>query len=149
MKSSYNLPCNIAQTLNIIGDKWSLLIIHELAIGHNTYKEIQNCLTGIPTNLLSTRLKELESDGLLVSRLYQNHPPRYQYELTESGAELYHVFYALILWGEKYLQHDKCYKRLVHKDCGHSIEQQYYCPHCHQVVNKDDMAVVDIAQITE
>ena len=55
MKSSYNLPCNIAQTLNIIGDKWSLLIIHELAIGHNTYKEIQNGLTGIPTNLLSTR----------------------------------------------------------------------------------------------
>ena len=57
MKSSYNLPCNIAQTLNIIGDKWSLLIIHELAIGHNTYKEIQTGLTGIPTNLLSTRLK--------------------------------------------------------------------------------------------
>ena len=53
MKSSYNLPCNIAQTLNIIGDKWSLLIIHELAIGHNTYKEIQTGLTGIPTNLLS------------------------------------------------------------------------------------------------
>ena len=56
MKSSYNLPCNIAQTLNIIGDKWSLLIIHELAIGHNTYKEIQNYV--------------LEKFGFKVSNLY-------------------------------------------------------------------------------
>ena len=63
MKNQYKYDCNIAQTLNIIGDKWSLLILHELSIGHNTYKAIQEGLEGIPTNLLSNRLKELEEDG--------------------------------------------------------------------------------------
>ena len=143
MKASYHLPCNIAQTLNLIGDKWSLLILHELSIGHQTYNEIQGGLTGIPTNLLSARLKELEEDGRLNSALYQAHPPRYRYTLTESGADLYHVFYSLILWGEKYLQ-DKCYKRLVHKDCGSSIEVQYVCPHCQQVLERSDIAVEDV-----
>ncbi|MDF2474251.1 MAG: hypothetical protein K0R21_2033, partial [Anaerocolumna sp.] len=60
MKNQYNLPCNIAQTLNIIGDKWTLLILRQLTTRHNTYKEIQEDLEGIPSNLLSERLKSLE-----------------------------------------------------------------------------------------
>lgn len=145
MKSAYNLPCNIAQTLNLIGEKWSLLIIHELAVGHHTYKEIQNALIGIPTNLLAARLKELEVDGLLISRLYQEHPPRCQYELTESGNALCQVLDALILWGEQYLPPDKRYKRLVHKACGHCVEQRYYCPHCGQTIDKTELLVMDQA----
>lgn len=139
MKNQYKYDCNIAQTLNIIGDKWSLLILHELSIGHNTYKAIQEGLEGIPTNLLSNRLKELEEDGLLVSSLYQAHPPRYEYTLTESGQDLDTVFCSLILWGEKHLQ--KCFKRLVHRSCGHSVKQQYYCPHCESTIAREELAV--------
>jgi DNA-binding HxlR family transcriptional regulator len=114
MKSQYNLPCNIAQTLNIIGDKWTLLIIRQLMLGHGMYKEVQENLDGIPSNLLSDRLKCLESDGLITSALYQSHPPRYRYTLTESGKELEDVMNAVLLWGEKNLK--KCSKQLTHEE---------------------------------
>lgn len=139
MKNLYNLPCNIAQTLNIIGDKWTLLIIRQIMNGHDTYKEIQEKLEGIPTNLLSDRLKCLEADELITSELYQNHPPRYRYLLTDSGKDLVDVFNSIILWGEKNLK--KCYKTLTHSECGHKVELQYYCPHCDKTVNKNEIKV--------
>ncbi len=64
MSQQYPFQCNIAQALNIIGDKWSLLILHGIMSGHQTYKEIYNSLEGqIASNLLSSRLKALEADG--------------------------------------------------------------------------------------
>ena len=80
MKKQYDLPCNIAQSLNLIGDKWTLLILHSVKCGHHTYKELQDALEGIPTNLLSKRLKDLCEDDLLKCSLYSQHPPRYQYD---------------------------------------------------------------------
>lgn len=139
MKNLYNLPCNIAQTLNIIGDKWTLLIIRQIMMGHDTYKEIQDHLEGIPSNLLSDRLKCLESDELITSELYQHHPPRYRYLLTESGKDLCDVFNTIILWGEKNLK--KCFKQLTHGECGHKIELQYYCPQCDKTIDKNDIHV--------
>ena len=68
MSQQYPFQCNIAQALNIIGDKWSLLILHGIMSGHQTYKEIYNSLEGqIASNLLSSRLKALEADGLISS----------------------------------------------------------------------------------
>lgn len=139
MKNQYNLPCNIAQTLNIIGDKWTLLILRQLSNGRDTYSSILENLEGIPSNLLSNRLKNLEEDGLIIPVLYQSHPPRYRYALTDSGKDLDDVFYSIILWGEKHL--DKCYKELIHNSCNHNIELQYYCPHCEKTVNKNEITV--------
>ena len=83
MSQQYPFQCNIAQALNIIGDKWSLLILHGIMSGHQTYKEIYNSLEGqIASNLLSSRLKALEADGLISSALYQKHSaplPLYTY----------------------------------------------------------------------
>lgn len=139
MKNLYNLPCNVAQTLNIIGDKWTLLILRQIMIGHKTYKEMQEGLDGIPTNLLSERLKCLETDGLITTQLYQNHPPRYEYLLTDSGKDLSDIFYSLIMWGEKHLK--VCYKQLTHSECGHKIEHQYLCPHCNKTIKGDEINV--------
>lgn len=139
MKNHYNLPCNIAQTLNIIGDKWTLLILRQLAKGNDTYNAILEKLDGIPSNLLSNRLKSLEEDELIKPVLYQAHPPRYRYVLTKSGKDLDDVFNSIILWGEKHLQ--KCYKKLVHTSCNHPIKLQYYCPHCNTVVKKQELNV--------
>lgn len=147
MKNQYNLPCNIAQTLNIIGDKWTLLILRQLMKGHTTYKDIQENLDGIPSNLLSDRLKCLEADELITVNLYQAHPPRYHYILTESGWDLSDVFNSIILWGEKNLK--KCYRHLTHADCGHRIELQYYCPHCNKSIEKNEIAVNSLAKIRE
>lgn len=141
MKNLYNLPCNIAQTLNIIGDKWTLLILRQLMLGYDTYTEIQDRLEGIPSNLLSERLKCLEEDELITTQLYQAHPPRYRYLLTESGRDLSDVFNSIILWGERNLK--KCHKKLTHSECGHKIELTYYCPHCDKTIKREEITVTD------
>ncbi|AEH48320.1 winged helix-turn-helix transcriptional regulator [Parageobacillus thermoglucosidasius] len=140
MKERYDLPCNIAQSLNIIGDRWTLLIIHEILLGHTTFNEIRKALKGISSNLLSDRLKYLEETGLITSTLYSEHPPRYKYMLTKSGKDLEIVFNALIIWGRKHLK--KCYKKLVHESCQHEVEVSYYCPRCK--TNVEDLAVVEV-----
>lgn len=139
MKNLYNLPCNIAQTLNIIGDKWTLLIIRKIMMGVTTYNEIKNGLEGIPSNLLSLRLKSLEEDGLICSSLYQNHPPRYEYLLTDSGKELIDIFHSIIMWGEKHLT--VCNKQVKHIECGAKVEHKYYCPECKKDVNREDIYI--------
>lgn len=143
-KVQYNINCNIAQTLNIIGDKWSLLILHRLLLGYETYKEILDGLEGIPTNLLSERLKTLERDELIYKELYQAHPPRYKYSLTEKGLDLVDVFNSLVLWGEKHL--NKCPKKLVHNKCNNIVELKYYCPKCSVYVSSDQLNVLEIGE---
>ncbi|MFD1361740.1 winged helix-turn-helix transcriptional regulator [Lentibacillus salinarum] len=143
MKENYNLPCNIAQTLNIVGDKWTLLILHEILMGASTFNEIKKGLDGISSNLLSDRLKYLTESGLVTNSLYSAHPPRYQYSLTESGQDLEPVFHSLLLWGRKHLE--KCYKKLVHDTCRHEVEITYYCSHCEENVTEDELVVLPVA----
>lgn len=139
MKNPYEFPCNIAQTLNIIGDKWTLLILRQIMNGKKTYKEILDGLDGIPTNMLSNRLKSLEADGLVKTNLYSERPPRYEYNLTISGIDLTDVFNSLIMWGDKHLK--VCYKELNHTDCGRKIVHQYYCPHCDEIIKNNQISV--------
>ncbi|HEX7056099.1 MAG TPA: helix-turn-helix domain-containing protein [Bacilli bacterium] len=140
MKEDFDIPCNIAQSLNIIGDRWTLLIIHEILLGHHTFNEIKKPLKGLSSNLLSARLKFLEQSNLITAELYSDHPPRFKYDLTESGKDLEHVFHSLILWGGKHLK--KCYKKLLHAACEHEVEIAYHCPHCNQTV--DDLRVAKV-----
>lgn len=137
MKNQYELPCNIAQTLNIIGDKWTLLIVHEIMLEDKSYNELLSKLTGIASNLLSGRLKSLEEDGIIKGELYQKHPPRYKYTLTEKGRDLEDVFNSIILWGSKHL--DKCYKNLVDKKTGHKVEIKYYLPETKELLDKENI----------
>lgn len=111
MKTRYDLPCNIAQTLNLLGDRWTLLIIHELLIGETNFNEIKLKLTGLSANTLSSRLKELEDAGIVQSELYVKHPPRFRYTLTDKGNALEHVFNSMIIWGSDNL--DTCYKEII------------------------------------
>lgn len=124
MKPRYDIPCNIAQSLNIIGDRWTLLIVHEILVGNTMFNEIKKSLNGISANLLSERLKYLEEEGLIKTELYSTHPPRYRYTLTESGEELEDVFNSFVLWGSRHLK--KCYKKLVDASTGEEVEIGYY-----------------------
>jgi DNA-binding HxlR family transcriptional regulator len=141
MKNLYDLPCNIAQTLNIIGDKWTLLILRQIMMGQDTYSKMQQKLEGIPSNLLSNRLKCLEDDGLITSNLYQAHPPRYRYVLTDSGKDLSDVFNSIILWCERNLK--KCHRKLIHSECGQKFKMTYYCPECDKNISQDDIIMTE------
>lgn len=128
MQKKYNLACNIARTLDIVGDRWTLLIIRDLLFGHSKFNEIKASLNGIAPNILSERLQSLEAAGIVRSVLYSKHPPRYEYHLTEAGRELKDVICALATWGNRFFAQK--YGKVVHQTCGHEVTMAYYCPHC-------------------
>jgi DNA-binding HxlR family transcriptional regulator len=96
-------PCAVACTLDVVGDKWSLLVVRDLLRGLSTYKELQNSPEGIPTNILADRLRRFEDAGLIAKSAYQEHPVRYAYKLTEKGKELREVLGAFVRWGKKHI----------------------------------------------
>jgi DNA-binding HxlR family transcriptional regulator len=95
--------CAIANSLDIVGDKWSLLVVRDLLHGKHTYGELAESPEGIPTNILADRLKRLESAGIIASTPYQERPVRYRYTLTPKGGALGEVLLALVRWGKQYI----------------------------------------------
>jgi DNA-binding HxlR family transcriptional regulator len=95
--------CAVASTLDLVGDKWSLLVIRDLLHGKRTYGEILQSPEGIPTNILADRLARLEQAGIIESAAYQDRPVRYAYTLTSKGRDLGDVVRALVRWGKKHI----------------------------------------------
>ena len=95
--------CPVARALDVIGEKWALLVLRDLfRKGALRFQELEPGLAGVAPNTLSARLKTLESEGVIATRLYESHPPRYEYYLTEKGKALGPVLKALYGWGERY-----------------------------------------------
>ena len=80
-------PCSVAAALNLVGEKWALLAVREIAFGNKRFDAIARN-TGAPRDRLAARLRALEAAGVVERRQYSEHPPRYEYELTEAGLEL-------------------------------------------------------------
>jgi DNA-binding HxlR family transcriptional regulator len=95
--------CAIANSLDIVGDKWSLLVVRDLLHGKRTYGELVNSPERIPTNILADRLKRLESAGIITSTPYQQRPTRYAYTLTPKGSALGEVLLAFVRWGKQHI----------------------------------------------
>jgi len=95
--------CAIANSLDIVGDKWSLLVVRDLLHGKRTYGELVNSPERIPTNILADRLKRLESAGIITSTPYQQRPVRYAYTLTPKGSALGEVLLAFVRWGKQHI----------------------------------------------
>ena len=95
--------CPIANALEVVGDKWSLLIVRDLFHGKTTYGELLNSFEKIPTNILADRLKRLEAAGIITSSPYQERPVRNAYTLTEKGRELGDILHALVKWGKRHI----------------------------------------------
>jgi DNA-binding HxlR family transcriptional regulator len=103
MVSNYGQSCPVARALDVIGEKWSLLILRDLSRhGPLRFQELGERLPGVAPNTLSARLKRLEAQGVIATRLYERHPPRYEYLLTEKGRALAPVLKSLYAWGERY-----------------------------------------------
>jgi DNA-binding HxlR family transcriptional regulator len=95
--------CPIARTLDIIGDRWSILILRDLVLdGPRKFGDLQETLSGISPNTLSSRLKNLEEHGIVERRFYDQHPPRAEYVITARGRELRPLLKALKDWGDRH-----------------------------------------------
>ena len=96
--------CPIANALDLLGDRWSLLVIRDLLfLGKRRFGELLGSPEGIPTNILSDRLRRLEESGLVEKLPYQLRPPRYEYQLTAKGQDLFPVLRALAEWSLRHV----------------------------------------------
>jgi DNA-binding HxlR family transcriptional regulator len=95
--------CPITNALDIMGDKWTLLIIRDMFLGKRLYREMLQSPEGIATNILANRLLRLEQGQFISKRAYQSNPLRYEYYLTEKGRDLQPVLEALVKWGKKHI----------------------------------------------
>jgi len=102
-RKSYNHPCLIAQTLDVLGDRWTLLILRDLMAGLHRYGDILENCAGMSPNVLSDRLKRLEADGMVNRHYHRELPPRVEYTLTEKGWSVRPVLMALIEWGREHV----------------------------------------------
>jgi DNA-binding HxlR family transcriptional regulator len=103
MKTAYDKSCPVARALSVIGEKWTLLILRDLLIeGPRKFQDFERSMPGIAPNTLSARLKSLQANGIIASRLYSQHPPRPEYLLTPKGRSLGKVVAALRDWGRRY-----------------------------------------------
>jgi DNA-binding HxlR family transcriptional regulator len=103
MATGYGQDCPVARALDVIGEKWSLLILRDLfRKGPLRFQELESGLSRVAPNTLSARLKTLESQGVVGTRLYESHPPRYEYFLTDKGKALGPVLKALYVWGQRH-----------------------------------------------
>jgi DNA-binding HxlR family transcriptional regulator len=138
MPKRYNQPCPVAKTLELVGDRWTLLVIRDLLGGTRRFQDLLGSLPGIAPNILSDRLKLMEEHRLVTRRFYSDHPPRAEYALTDKGRELGVVVGALATWGARHV-----YKgaRLVHAGCGHPVKLGYYCPDCGERVRGAEVSL--------
>lgn len=96
------LDCPVATTINLIGNKWKLLIIRDLLGGTKRFGELRKSLTGISQRVLTENLRALESDGLLDRQIFAEVPPRVEYRLNKKGLSLLPIITAMADWGTKY-----------------------------------------------
>jgi DNA-binding HxlR family transcriptional regulator len=132
----------LADALARVGDRWTLLVVAALLDGPLRFNELQAQLEGIAPNVLSARLKALAEQALVVTQAYSDHPPRFVYELSESGRELAGALRLLADWGAR-TGGGEPYR---HEVCGTALEARWWCPSCEQVVDDpaDDGEVVHV-----
>ncbi len=118
-------PLHIA--LSKVGDRWTLLIIEALLDGAGRFGDLQDTVVGIAPNTLSSRLKALEADGLVVATAYSERPLRYEYALTAAGKDLAGAIRMLTAWGG---EHSADAEVPRHGLCGTPLEVRWYCPTC-------------------
>jgi DNA-binding HxlR family transcriptional regulator len=103
-KHAFRSTCSIARALELVGDKWTLLIVRDLMWhGKRTFQALQDSAERVPSNILADRLKRLARWGLVRREAYQHNPPRYQYELTEEGQSMEPMLLQIMAWGHDHL----------------------------------------------
>ena len=134
--------CSIARTLDVVGDKWSLLAIRELMLGNRRFDEIAR-RTGAPRDVLTARLRKLESHGILERRQYQDRPPRSEYCLTDLGWSLQSVITMLRDWGDLHLAGEEGPPVEFRHSCGEMFQPAVVCAHCGAAPQRGSLTAID------
>jgi DNA-binding HxlR family transcriptional regulator len=131
-------PSSVSRALQIIGDKWSFMVVREAFFANRRYDKIQSEL-GIAPNILTDRLSRLVAQGVFHRRLYQTAPERYEYLLTDMGRDLYGPFIAMLAWGDRWHSKGKPPLLLRHVKCGHDFHASVICDQCQKPITAADM----------
>jgi DNA-binding HxlR family transcriptional regulator len=121
--------CSVASTLEIIGERWTILILRDVFLGLRRFDDLQSHL-GVARNVLAARLERLVEYGVLVRKPYRERPVRHEYRLTEKGADLWPVLVALLQWGDRYALDGDRPMILQHRGCGGELDDRRRCVAC-------------------
>jgi DNA-binding HxlR family transcriptional regulator len=135
-----NQICSIARALEVIGDRWTLLVIRDTFLGLHRFDDFQKSL-GVARNVLTDRLNRLVEEGILRRRLYQERPERHEYRLTRKGVELWPAMMTMMKWGDRYLYPEGHPRLVLHKDCGGEIDERLHCSKCGAELGPTDVYV--------
>ena len=136
--------CPVGQTLAMVGERWTLLIVRELFMGTKRFDEFQ-MYTEMSPHLLSMRLKDLETEGIVKRKQYQDRPPRFEYKLTPKGMDLFPLIVSLKLFGDKwgkYKSRGRAALTMMHSKCEHSTELRMLCTTCGELYGPRDTTTI-------
>ncbi|MBO3747793.1 helix-turn-helix transcriptional regulator [Streptosporangiaceae bacterium NEAU-GS5] len=134
--------CSLSRSLELMGDWWTMLILRDLYLGINRFDDLVEDI-GISRNLLTTRLGDLVAHGLAERRAYQEHPPRFEYVLTEPGAELVPIVLALTAWGDKWAPPPEGQPLVFRHDrCGQIFTPRVSCDACGEPIVADEVTTL-------
>ncbi|MGF6272369.1 DNA-binding HxlR family transcriptional regulator [Massilia sp. UYP11] len=126
-------PCSVARTLQIIGDRWTFLVIREMFFGVRRFDEFQANL-GIASNILTDRLQRLNDHGIVVKCAYQLRPERFEYRFSDKGRDLYGSMLVMMHWGDRWLADGRPPLLVRHRKCQHDFHAQIACSECHEPI---------------
>ena len=134
-------PEGVRQTLEIFSDPWAFALLQETFFGVRRFDDFQRHLA-ISRNVLTKRLKALVDHRILVRKLYQRRPDRYEYRLTDRGRALYPIFVTMDQWGQRWLQTGPpAGWEAIHGTCGSVLRPRLICEHCGESVDAHDMRI--------
>jgi DNA-binding HxlR family transcriptional regulator len=133
--------CSIARTLELVGERWTMLVVREAFLGRRRFDELAERL-GIARNVLTDRLKRLVEEGVLERVRYQERPERFEYRLTEKGVDLWPVLVALLQYGDRHYAPDGPPMLLTHRDCGGGLDDRRICVRCGAALRAQDVQAV-------
>ncbi|CAN5376211.1 helix-turn-helix domain-containing protein [soil metagenome] len=132
--------CSISRSLEVVGERWTLLILRDVLLGRHRFDEFVESL-GVTRTVLTQRLRHLVDEGVLERTAYQQRPERFDYHLTDKGRALTPVIAHLLWWGDNYYPEPAGPPRLLqHRDCGGPVEPRFICADCQVQLTAGDIA---------
>lgn len=132
-------PCSIADTLAVVGEKYSLLVLREVCLGNGRFDQLVRNI-GAPRDILATRLRRLVDAGVLKKVAYQERPQRFEYRPTTAGLELEPVLMTLMAWGDRHLRDDGDRPMVIEHTCGNELVPVVTCSACGDTVRHEDLS---------